>query len=403
VFLALLSLAAMASPHTHVKGVTISCQTWGIEWADPQFEKELIELKGLGVNWVAIHPYGRIGKDGSVSWKPWPKGQAPDWLRLPAQWAEKHGISLLIKPHLAYWGSPFSWRGEIEFDDPNQLDRFFETYGRWVESIAQAVPNAHGFAVATELDKLIKHENRWRSIIERIRKQTLAKLTYAANWNSYHDVRFWDALDAIGIQAYFPIEGSPADPSAARDAWEKHLKTLRLFSKTIGKPVIFTELGYDATSTAARKPWRGLSYREPSDMAGSELQQQLYDAALSVQKENSSWLRGMFLWKWFVGEAPDENFILDKPPLHALLKRHWNPVRLTAAPIPEPKPLDMCEEFNRQEANKLSDSEHLARYGCPPCPCSCMNGQITCAPCVACDESAFLPKKGPVPSPPPKN
>ena len=23
----------------------------------------------------------------------------------------------MIKPHLAYWGSPFKWRGEIEFED----------------------------------------------------------------------------------------------------------------------------------------------------------------------------------------------------------------------------------------------------------------------------------------------
>jgi hypothetical protein len=31
------------------------------------------------------------------------------------------------------------------------------------------------------------------------------KLTYAANWDKYDQVSFWDELDFIEIQAYFPL------------------------------------------------------------------------------------------------------------------------------------------------------------------------------------------------------
>ena len=32
------------------------------------------------------------------------------------------------------------------------------------------------------------------------------KLTYAANWDGeFEEVAFWDALDVIGVQAYFPL------------------------------------------------------------------------------------------------------------------------------------------------------------------------------------------------------
>src|SRR2546428_12372686 len=51
------------------KGVTVSCQTWGIEWQTPEMAQTLDELKSLGVNSVAIHPYARIENDGHVTFR----------------------------------------------------------------------------------------------------------------------------------------------------------------------------------------------------------------------------------------------------------------------------------------------------------------------------------------------
>src|SRR6266852_9139101 len=51
------------------KGVTVSCQTWGIEWQTPAMAQTLDELKSLGVNSVAIHPYARIENDGHVTFR----------------------------------------------------------------------------------------------------------------------------------------------------------------------------------------------------------------------------------------------------------------------------------------------------------------------------------------------
>src|SRR2546423_15541440 len=49
------------------KGMTVSCQTWGIEWQMPEMEAALDELKSLGVNSIAIHPYAQIREDGHVT------------------------------------------------------------------------------------------------------------------------------------------------------------------------------------------------------------------------------------------------------------------------------------------------------------------------------------------------
>lgn len=47
---------------------------------------------------------------------------------------------------------------------------------------------------------------RGRRLIRQIRRVYHGPLTYAANWSGeYKQIRFWDALDYVGIQAYFPL------------------------------------------------------------------------------------------------------------------------------------------------------------------------------------------------------
>ena len=49
-----------------VRGVTVSCQTWGWEWGSDAMLDCLDWAKKNGANWVAIHPYARIRNDGTV-------------------------------------------------------------------------------------------------------------------------------------------------------------------------------------------------------------------------------------------------------------------------------------------------------------------------------------------------
>lgn len=62
----------------------------------------------------------------------------------------------------------------------------------------------------------------------------------------------------------------------------------------------------------------------------------------------------------------------------------------TVVATPQPDP---CDEFNRNQS-RLSFEEHVREFGCPPCPCACINGEIRCAPCIPCE-----PTPPPRPSP----
>ena len=307
-----------------VRGMTISCQTWGQEWARAGFADELDRLQALGVNWVAIHPYARIRADGTVSWRGDLEGEAPPWIARPIAAARARGMGILIKPHLAYWGSPFRWRGDIRFDEPEARARFWETYSRWIRGMARFASGADAFCVGTELRGLLGDEERWRELVRDCREVTPAHLTYAANWDAFREVGFWDALDAIGVQAYFPLSQSDAPGrEELRAGWRPVVEELEALGRNTGKPVVFTELGYHTSLAAAREPWSDRGAPAPARDRARDLQVLCFEVALEVLERESTWLRGAFLWKWFVGPTRNESFLVDTPHVREVLRRRW--------------------------------------------------------------------------------
>ncbi|CAM2006588.1 glycoside hydrolase family 113 [Acanthopleuribacter pedis] len=303
------------------RGMTISCQGWGAEWADAGFADELRTLQGLGVNAVATHPYARIHADGSIRWRSWRANRVPDYVLHPLRTTQRAGLHKMVKPHLAYWGSPFSWRGDITFADPAAQRRFFDDYQKWIVALARDTSSADLFVVGTELDRMVHHEAEWRRIIAAVRAVTDAPLTFASNWDSYHKVPFWDALDYVGIQAYFPLTQNPTPDSAAiRAGWQAVMGNLKTYHRKVGKPILFTELGYNRSRLAAAQPW---DYKRDSSNEAAALQAQCLRIGLQVLAENADWCHGAFLWKWFVGDAAYENFYLKEPRLTAEIRRVW--------------------------------------------------------------------------------
>src|SRR3954454_7001592 len=229
------------------KGMIVSCQTWGIEWQAPEMRETIEELKSLGVNSIAIHPYAQIREDGHVV-SGRRSGSTTTHITTPLRWAYERNMSAMLIPHLAYWGTKFSWRGEINFVTQEEWDRFFADYEAWIVQMAALAESEHAgiFCVGLELTYPQKYEERWRKIIAAVRAVYRGKVTYGANWNEYADVKFWDALDYVGVLAYFPLTKA-TDPGSAEiaAAWEKRCAELEKFSQQTGKQFLFVEIGYN--------------------------------------------------------------------------------------------------------------------------------------------------------------
>ena len=305
-----------------IHGMTLSTPRGSAEWGRPTIGPTLSELAGLGVNWIAIHPYARIERDGTVRWRGL-DGEPPDWLRRPIEEAHRLGLKILIKPHLAHWGN-FSWRGEIAFEREDQWRRFFATYGEWVSSLARLAREADAFAVGTELDRTVMREEEWRRVIARVRAAFPGPLTYAANWSDYERVPFWGALDAIGIQAYFPLlrrgEADGALPSQRQldEAWTALMDRLREYGRRHDRTIVFTELGYNRSAEAPYEPW---DYRVGGEGA-AQLQVRCMRAALAAIEREPA-VVGAFLWKWFPGSALPRDFAMSTPAMRRVIREFW--------------------------------------------------------------------------------
>ena len=134
------------------------------------------------------------------------------------------------------------WRGEINFVTPEEWNTFFNEYETWIVQMAALAEAEHAevFCVGLEYSYAQKYEERWRKIIAAVRSVYHGKVTYGANWNEYAEVKFWDALDYIGVLAYFPLTKT-ADPGASEiaAAWEKRCSGAREVLETKRQTIAF--------------------------------------------------------------------------------------------------------------------------------------------------------------------
>lgn len=308
-----------------IRGMTVSAPRGTDIWGSDEMVATIAELQAMGVNWIAIHPYARIGGDGTVSVRDG-GGEAPGWLRRPIAEAHRRGMRIMIKPHLAYWGT-FAWAGDITFDTDAEWQRFFSGYRAWITTVARWSEGADAFVIGTELDRTVEHADAWERIIADVRGVYDGQLTYAANWTDFERVPFWRALDAIGIQAYFPLlpESATAGgrlPAAAEfdAAWAGVLERLHAFEAGQDRPVVFTELGYNLSAKAPHEPWDW-------DVGGTnaeQLQEACMRAALRALAGQET-VRGAFLWKWFPGDRQPRNFAMSSPAMRRVIAEHWLP------------------------------------------------------------------------------
>lgn len=305
-------------PAGFVRGVTISCPMYGEVWGRDAMREAIASVRGLGVDAVSIHPYARISRDGSVRFEP---ARDTGYLPRAATIVRDEKIAMLWKPHLAYWGS-FEWRGAIEFRDEASWQRFFTSYEAWIVDQARfaAASDLPGFVVGTELDRTV-HRPEWLRIIERVRAEYGGRITYAANWDSVERVPFWDRLDYIGVQGYYPLgRGSSPSRAEVRVAWDAHLAGLGALSKRVGRPVLFTEVGFNRSLLAAEKPWAAEMVEAK---AAVPLRRMLMEVTLEALHD-APFVAGAFWWKWMPGFAPwESDFAMTDPEAQDVLRSYW--------------------------------------------------------------------------------
>jgi len=220
--------------------------------------------------------------------------------------AKDAGLSVTFKPHIWMRTDSDKWRSDIEFtsDSLENLwgDRYRDLILRYAE-VSEEV-GAPYYCIGAELTSLtFKYPGYWRELIRAVRKVYSGKIFYAANWYlEYEQIDFWDELDMIGVQAYFPLtkNENPSKKDVV-NGWKSHKSKLRAISRKYNKPILFSEVGYRSTSCAAIHPWEWVDDHDGSDAKkftlSLESQATCYDAFFETfWKED--WFAGAMIWQW---------------------------------------------------------------------------------------------------------
>ena len=314
-------------------------------------------LASLGVTWVSLHTWDPLqrGLDEPVFAD---AGRRHGFRDLEALVRSAHaaGLLVLVKPHLemrgveaseqerrALRGSDSSGRralvarieaqmatGEhlqhnrIAMRSGRDWERWFQSYRAYILPFARDAQRAGAdmFCVGRELDStVVAREADWRDLVARIRSEFRGPLTYSANFDTWHKVAFWDALDFIGVSAYFPLS-EHADPGLAEleAGWDRALGPLAAAARRFGKPVLLTEAGFASIPSAARAPWR-----EQRVAADVWLQARCYEATLRALARQPA-VEGVFFWLWERTSDPPfrdaSHAIIAKPASFAMM-RHF--------------------------------------------------------------------------------
>ncbi len=302
------------------QGIVVSCPGYGRIWGSGEMVDAVEELRSLGATWVQIHPYARIHRDGRVTFTP---ANATGYLERSADIVQQAGLQMFLKPHLSYWGN-FSWRGAIDFETREEWDVFFRDYEDFIVDQARFAESngIPAMAVGTELEKSVRFEKEWRRIIAAVRRVYSGHLTYAANWDGFDRVPFWDALDSIGVQSYFPLGDRKSTAEQLEARWVAVLDLLEGASKRYGRPVVLAEVGFTRSLNAASEPWKA---ERDSSAEAIRLRTLLTDVVLRVTPSRD-FVIGMFWWKWIPGwNMFQRDFSMRDTEMRTLLETYWVP------------------------------------------------------------------------------
>lgn len=287
------------SSQTKINGITVVAPPASVT------QHSLSELKNINANWVALVPYG-FSKKGettiqyNLEWQ-W-RGETSEGIIESIQSAKSNGLNIMLKPQLYIHNM---WIGDVDFLEESQWLRYESEYSDfilfWLKIAIEY--DVDLFCIGTEHRHFVtKRKQYWKELISHMRCVFGGQLVYSSNWDDYHTIPFWDKVDFIGINAYFPLSDSQT-PSISElvKKWRPIKEKLIDFSHKYDKPILFTEYGYLTVDGCAGKAWE-LEKKIHSLPVNTTAQLNAYESLWQTWIHQKEWAGG-FLWKWF----PDGN------------------------------------------------------------------------------------------------
>ncbi|HZT66460.1 MAG TPA: hypothetical protein VFA11_11780 [Acidimicrobiales bacterium] len=277
----------------------------------------LAKLRGDGLNTVSFFVWWEADGPQADSVHSF-TGTEPDAvLSAEIAAAEAAGMRVVLTPVFVCTGCEGDFRGVIH---PANLDAFFASYRAFMDHYA-ALAQADGVSVlfvGSEMSSLENDGPHWRQVVGDARAHFGGTIAYEENWDELGHAAFLDAVDLVGVSAYFPLDDRPAPTlgqllgdwqtsSAAATRGRHWVASVAALAAATHKPIVFAEAGYMSGQYAARAPY--LNFYGITDW---QLQADLYQALLETFS-GQPWWHGVIWWDWENTDGP----ALNGRPFHA--------------------------------------------------------------------------------------
>ncbi len=284
-----------------------------------------------GGKWVSLIPYSivREGKAEVVynhrgMW--W--GESLSGTAHCINMAKQSGLKTMLKPHV--WVIGQGWPGKFDLNSEEEWLIWESSYREFILTFAEVAEEQKVdlFCIGTEFRiAVVKREKFWRQLIKDVREIYHGEMTYASNWDNFEKVNFWNELDYIGTDAYFPLS-KKKEPKLKKliNGWEKQGEKLKAFSEKWKKKIIFTEYGFRSIEYPSAFYEKDESKLKPH----MKNQKNAYRAFFeTIWAED--WFVGGFLWKWKFRKNPggenDSNYTPQNKPAAKVIRKYYSKAR----------------------------------------------------------------------------
>ena len=262
------------------------------------------EVADLGANSVLISTagYQENSNSGVIFIDSRKSPSEEQWDEL-LEHAHQRGLRVVLMPIVLLTNPRTSteWRGVIA---PPRWDEWWASYTDYIlyyAKIASRHPETvEVFIIGSELISTENQPEQWDKLIADVRGIYHGKLSYSSNWDHYEKVPLWGKMDLVCMTTYHNLSDSVNPPlDELVEAWKPIKKDILAWQAKVGKPILFTEVGWPSQEGCSIEPWN--YYRQDvATKIGLEEQARCYKsfiAAWDDEIKRADAIAGVLWWE----------------------------------------------------------------------------------------------------------
>ena len=283
------------------------------------------------VEWVGLNEFWFQDDENSsvITGDPTKYSASTESIKYAIDQIHARGMKVMLKPNIDLRNG--NWRAYI-----NPSNAWFSSYSSFIQFWADLATekSVDMLCIGCEYKNTQSWDSSWRMIAATARAHYSGPITYAANHDDYNTITWWDALDYIGIDAYFALTGTNTPTlSQLSSAWETKANAIQTWRNTNFPtlPVIFTEIGYQSADGCNQTPWN-----TTSGIADATEQNNCYEACFEVMTQRN-WFYGMYWWQWDTDPnsgGPTTTTFTPQNKSTETTVRTWYSKNLSSVPVP---------------------------------------------------------------------